>query len=121
MEPSPLVTALGWASVAVAGHGSFRDAQVWPGGAQEWDWAASGTRHQPGVQLADVTPILDHGADVVVIGRGVDEVLEVRARTVRSLELLGVEVHVLASERAVERYNELAATRAVGLLLHTTC
>lgn len=121
METSPLVTSLSWGSVTVAGHGTFKDVEVWPGGAREWDWAETGTRHQPGIQLDDVREILAHGADVVVLGRGVEEVLEVRARTVRSLELLGVEVHVAQSERAVELYNQLAATRAVGLLLHTTC
>ena len=121
MDTSPLVTSLSWGSVTVAGHGTFKDVKVWPGGAREWDWAETATRHQPGIQLDDVREILDHGADVVVLGRGVDEVLEVRARTVRSLELLGVEVHVAQSEQAVELYNELAATRAVGLLLHTTC
>jgi len=121
MEPSPKIEEFSWGRVEVEGWGTFKDVKLWPGGARDWDWNETGTRHRPGIQLADVQELLDHGADVVVLSRGVDEVLQVPADLIADLEKLGIEVVVAASRDAANRYNELVGTRAVGCLLHSTC
>lgn len=121
MERSPAIVEFSWGSVEVDGHGAFKDVKLWPGGARAWDWNETGTRHKPGVQLTDVQELLDNGAEVVVLSRGVDEVLQVSPQLVSDLEQQGVEVIVLPSREAVDAYNDLAATRAVGCLLHSTC
>jgi hypothetical protein len=46
----------------VEGHPPFKDAKVFPGGAREWDWRETGTRHVPGIQPADVQELIEHGA-----------------------------------------------------------
>jgi len=51
----PRVAALEWGVLEVEGGSEpYKDAKLWPGGSREWDWNETGTRHVPGVQLADV-------------------------------------------------------------------
>ncbi|MFQ5679104.1 MAG: Mth938-like domain-containing protein [Gemmatimonadota bacterium] len=124
VRPSPRVTLLGWGRVEVGlegGRTRFKDAKLWPGGAREWDWRETGTRHAPGIQPADVAELLEGGARVVVLSRGVHGRLGVMPETLAWLGERGVEAHVLRTRRAVGRYNELAASEAVGALIHSTC
>jgi hypothetical protein len=118
---SPRVTHFEWGKVEVEDHGTFRDVKLYPGGAREWDWNETGTRHEPGIQPADVLELLEHGATVVILSKGVEERLQTQPETVAFLEARGIEIHVLQSETAIVRYNELAATVSVGALIHSTC
>lgn len=120
---SPRVTGLSWGRTEVEGaDGAYKDAKLWPGGSREWDWNETGTGHVPGIQPADVEELLEQGARTVVLSRGQHERLRVQDETLAFLEERGVEVHVLPTDRAVERYNELAeAGEAVGGLVHSTC
>jgi len=116
------VTALAWGAMTVAGLGDGKDFKLWPGGGRAWDWNETGMRHDPGIQPADVEELLDHGATVVVLSRGMDLVLKTDPKTVAFLEEQGVEVHVEQTQRAVDLYNELAtAGHPVGALFHSTC
>lgn len=58
---SPRITDFVWGRISV-GDRVFKDAKLWPGGAREWDWTETGTRHEPGIQPADVAELLEHGA-----------------------------------------------------------
>lgn len=49
------------------------------------------------------------------------ERLQVRAETLDRLGEQGVDVDVLETRAAVERYNELVEERPVGALIHSTC
>jgi hypothetical protein len=126
---SPKVTHLAWGVVDVEGVGRFKDVILYPGGAITWDWGVTGTRHSPGIQPADVdqavaatrAEAVGDGIEVIVRSRGVQSRLGVHEDTVRYAESLGMEVHVAATEDAVALYNELAATRAVAALIHSTC
>lgn len=120
--PSPRITSLSWGRVEVeGGRGPFKDVKLFPGGAREWDWNETGTRHDPGVQVADAEELVERGARAVVLSRGVNERLRVPSGTVEWLEGRGIRVHVLPTPDAVERYNELAGEQAVGALIHSTC
>ncbi len=122
--PSPQIISLSWGRLEVAGDPQplvFKDAKLYPGGARRWDWRETGTEHSPGVQLADVQELLDHGARVVVLTQGVLGRLQVPAETVAALEGRGVRVFVLRTEEAVKLYNRLRESEAVGGLFHTTC
>ncbi len=102
-------------------EGAFKDAKLFPGGAREWDWRETGTRHVPGIQPADVEELLERGATEVVLSKGVYKRLRVCPETLELLERRSIPVHVLPTPEAVERYNELCGERAVGALIHTTC
>ena len=119
---SPQVTHFSWGHVDVEGYSkSFRDVKLYPGGAREWDWNETGTHHNPGIQPADVQELLDNGAKVVVLSKGVDEQLQVCPETLQMLEQKGIRAYVLQSEAAIERYNELRQAERVGALIHSTC
>jgi hypothetical protein len=118
---SPRITRLSWGRLEVEGRPAFKDAKLFPGGAREWDWSETGTAHVPGIQPSDVTELLEHGATVVVLTKGVYERLRVCPETLELLSAHGVAAHVLQTEEAVRVYNRLVETDRVGGLFHSTC
>jgi hypothetical protein len=119
---SPRIAHLSWGRLDVEGEdGSFKDVKLFPGGAREWDWNETGTSHEPGIQPADVEELLDHGATVVILGKGFYERLQVCRETLQELEERNVPVHVEQTEEAVRLYNELGKNEKVGALIHSTC
>lgn len=119
---SPRITHLSWGRLEVEGKtGPYKDAKLFPGGSREWDWRETGTNHAPGIQPGDVQELLDRGATVVVLTRGINGRLQISPETGQFLSDRGIRVHVLQTEEAVNTYNELAETEPVGALFHTTC
>ena len=84
-------------------------------------WSETATAHVPGIQSSDVTELLEHGATVVVLTKGVYERLRVCPETLELLSAHGVVAHVLQTEEAVRVYNRLVETDRVGGLFHSTC
>jgi len=123
VDSSPRITHISWGTLEVEGRDRpFKDAKLYPGGGRAWDWNETGTSHSPGIQPADVDELLEKGAEVVVLSRGMNERLQVQSDTLQMLDEEGVEAHVLQTEAAVERYNDLqAANEPVGGLFHSTC
>jgi hypothetical protein len=79
---STRITHLSWGHMEVTINGHtfrFKDCKVWPGGAKEWDWNLTGTRHHPGIQPADIEEILAHNVDVVILSRGMERMLQTSA------------------------------------------
>ncbi len=121
-EPrAPRITELAWGRIAIDDGRTFKDAKLYPGGAREWDWRETGTRHVPGIQPADVEELIEHGAAAVILSKGVLERLEVSPETLRVLAERGISAHVLPTEEAVRLYNELREHARVGALIHSTC
>ena len=119
---SPRITHLAWGCLEIDGRDApFKDAKLYPGGARAWNWKETGTSHRPGIQVADVEELIEHGAEVIVLSKGVNERLHVMPDTLSWLDDRGVEVHVLQTEAAAERYNALREEAAVGGLFHSTC
>ena len=120
---SPPISSIVWGRVEVGGSvGKQKDAKLWPGGGRAWDWGETGTRHSPGIQVADVEELLDRGATAVVLSRGMDEKLGVPQSTIDALEARGIEVHVAETRAAVKIYNKLASESVqVAGLFHSTC
>ena len=92
----------------------YRDAKLFPGGSREWNWRETGTEHVPGIQPADLQELLDHGARVVVLSRGMKECLWVLGKTLDFLKERRVEAHILPTTEAAELYNRLAKEGPVG-------
>jgi hypothetical protein len=96
--------------------------KLWPGGGREWDWREAGTHHVPGIHISDVTELLEKGARVVVLSRGMQLVLQTCPEILEYLRDRGVVVHVEETNQAARLYNDLAAKGvAVGGLFHSTC
>ena len=122
VEPnSPRISHLSWGRIEVDGHPPFKDAKIFPGGAREWDWRETGTRHVPGIQPADVEELIEHGTRAVVLSTGIWQRLRVCPETLEFLAKSGIPVEVLQSDAAVERYNVLRENLPVGGLFHSTC
>jgi hypothetical protein len=120
-ENTPRISHLSWGRIEVEGYPAFKDAKVYPGGAREWDWRETGTRHSPGIQPADVAELLNRGARTVVLSRGVWKRLRVCPETLALLADRGVDVRVLETKEAVECFNKLRQLGPVGGLFHSTC
>lgn len=118
---SPAIVQHVWGRLQIEDGRVFKDAKLFPGGAREWDWRETGTHHVPGIQPADVAELIDHGATTVVFGQGFQEQLQVSPETFHWLEKHDIQVHVLQTDKAVQKYNELCHTTAVAGLFHTTC
>ncbi|XP_070826248.1 mth938 domain-containing protein [Chaetodon trifascialis] len=120
---SPEIASLSWGHMKVKGcSSSYKDCKVWPGGSRAWDWRETGTDHYPGVQPADLEEVLKKGVDLLVIGRGMSEALQVPSSTLDFVKQKGVDVKVLQTEKAVAEYNKLAGQGAkVGGVFHSTC
>jgi hypothetical protein len=118
---SPKITNLEWGQIEVEGFGEFKDVKLYPGGARSWNWTETGTEHVPGVQLADVEELLEHGAEVVVLSLGVYGRLRAQEDTLEALAEKGITTHVHKTNAAKKLYNQLCKDTAVGGLFHTTC
>ena len=118
---SPRINHISWGRIEVEGVGTGKDFKLYPGGGREWDWRETGTQHDPGIQPADVEELLDNGANVVVLSRGMQLALKTSPKTLEVLKKLSITVYVKETKEAVEIYNRLADENAVGGLFHSTC
>ena len=119
---SPRIKQVSWGRLEVEGRAEpYKDAKLFPGGSREWNWRETGTNHVPGIQQTDVQELLDHGAKIVVLSRGMKECLEVPHETLEFLKGRQIRAHVLPTPDAAKLYNQLAEKEPVGGLFHTTC
>jgi hypothetical protein len=118
---SPRISHLLWGRIEVEGYPPFKNVKIFPGGVREWDWRETGTRHVPGIQPVDVQELIEHGARAVVLSKGFWERLKVCPETVEVLAKNNIQVEILQTEDAVQRFNELRENIAVGGLFHSTC
>ena len=119
---SPKILSLSWGKMEVEGLGIGKDFKLWPGGGRDWDWSEFGTGHAQGIQKGDVQELLDRGARVIILTRGVLSRLKIPQMTQQYLREHEVEVIVVSTKKGVQLYNEYAAKNAaVGGLFHSTC
>lgn len=119
---SPRIKHVSWGRLEVEGKAEpYKDAKLFPGGSRDWNWRETGTGHNAGIQVADVQELLDHGATVIVLSRGMAECLHVPRETLEFLKERHVAAHVLPTKEAVALYNKLAENEPAGGLFHTTC
>jgi len=84
---SPRIKQVSWGRLEVEGRAEpYKDAKLFPGGSREWNWRETGTNHLPGIQQSDVQELLDHGAKIVVLSRGMKECLNVPHETLEFLK-----------------------------------
>ena len=120
-QDTPHIDHISWGRIEVQGIGCFKDAKVFPGGARIWDWRETGTHHVPGIQPADIKELLEHGAEEIVLSRGILKALKVCPETLELLDDKHIPVHVLQTKKAVGKFNQLRQSVAVAGLFHSTC
>jgi hypothetical protein len=115
------ITSFQWGQIVVSSGRTFKDVRLFPGGVEEWDWRKTGTRHDPGIQTADLADLVTTKPDLVILSRGVDLVLQVPQATVDFARSHAATVLVLQSEQAVAEYNRRITSKRVVALIHSTC
>ena len=118
---SPRITFISWGHMEIEGLGNGRDFKLYPGGGRAWDWSETGTHHVPGIQIADLEELLEHGSRVVVLSRGMQLALQTSPSALQYLRDKDIPVHIEETKAAVELYNRLSETELVGGLFHSTC
>lgn len=120
----PIIEHIKWGEITVKNNDDriiYRDVKLWPNHSREWDWKETGTRHNPGIQIADIEEFIDK-VDIVILTRGIDLVLQVPQETIDYAKQQGKEVHVGQTEDMVKLYNELVEQgKKVGGVFHSTC
>ena len=122
MTHSPTIRSISWGTMEVEELGSGKDFKLWPGGGKAWDWRETDMHHEPGIQPIDVEELLQGGAEVVVLSRGMLLRLKTSPETIAYLGERGVAYHMVETTSAVSLYNDLASRGEwVGGLFHSTC
>ena len=120
-----LISHISWGRIKVTTDGQtslFKDCKVWPGGSKEWDWRHTGTRHQPGIQPADIEEILEQGIEFMVLTRGMELMLHTCPETEELLNQRGIEYYIGPTKLAVDLFNNLMQQgKKVGGIFHSTC
>jgi hypothetical protein len=118
---SPRILSIVWGQTEVENLGVCKDVKLWPGGGRDWNWQETGTEHVPGILPGDVQELIDHGADVIVLSKGMQLRLQTAPETLALLRRQSLEVHMAETKEAVDLYNRLVTSRNVGCLIHSTC
>jgi len=119
---SPRILSLGWGRMEIEMLGNGKDFKLWPGGGRAWDWSETGISHSRGIQIDDVRELIEHGAKVIVLTRGMLLRLRVPDRTRHFLEKYKIQVVVASTKEGVKIYNEYAEKNVpVAGLFHSTC
>jgi len=119
---SPTIQEASWGEIHIEGFDRpFRDAKVYPGGACEWDWRETGTHHAPGIQPDDVRGLLEYNPSVMIFSKGFWQRLQVKHETQQLIVDRGIDLHILETSKAVERYNQSTGEQLVAGLFHSTC
>ncbi|MCD4698305.1 MAG: Mth938-like domain-containing protein [Bacteroidales bacterium] len=119
---SPKIQKFSWGCIEVEGQPrDFKDAKLYPDGAEEWDWRKFGTQHVPGIHPDEVDDLTDKGSEVIVLSQGFYGRLLVPDKTISKLKKKNIEVFIRNTEEAIKVYNQLRETKKVGALIHSTC
>lgn len=124
-EKGPEITHISWGKVVVkhvdGAEYEYKDCKVYPTGSKEWNWNETGTRHNPGIQPADVKDFIEE-VDVVILTRGMELELHIKQETLDYLVSLGKTYYMEQTEIGVAHYNRLNNEgKKVGILIHSTC
>jgi hypothetical protein len=117
---SPRISHLSWGRIEVEGHLPFT-LRFFPAAHGNGTGVRRAHVMCPAFSPPNVQELIEHGARTVVLSEGVWERLQVCPETLDVLSRNDIQVEVLQTEAAVERFNELRENIAAGGLFHSTC
>lgn len=117
-----LISGSVWGEIYI-GDETFKDVKCFPENqCVAWDWKKTGTRHEPGIQIADLKELIDGGAEYIILSKGREEALQTHPETIEYLEGKGIPFFQLETTKAIDKYNKLVSGGLkVGGLFHSTC
>ena len=69
----------------------------------------------------ELDKLLEGKPEVIIIGTGQSSVLEVPIEIDKQIRQRKIELIVLNTSKAIEKYNEISKLKRVNALIHTTC
>ena len=114
-----MITGYSFGRMEIGGEVYTKDLMILPDGTilHPW-WRDSGHR----LTLADIEPVLQSSPAVLVVGTGDPGLMTPEPGLIQELEGRGIEVDVLPTARAVDRFNRLTAEgRPCAGCFHLTC
>jgi len=114
---SPHIEAYRFGRITIDGETYTRDLIICPDGIRTDWWRREGHSLRP----EDLDAVIGLDPDVLIIGCGRDDRLNVPEETRRWIGQRGIELIELPTGEACDRYNELAGRSRVVAGLHLTC
>ena len=112
----PRIEQYSFGHVTVDGEAETRDVIVLPGRVVRGWWRREGH----GLVLEDLEEVLDELPERLVVGTGAHGQMRPDPSTLEQLRARGIEVEVLPTGEAVQRYGDLDRRRT-AVALHLTC
>ena len=113
-----MIQTCSFGAMVVDGKRYSSDLIIYPDGRVADNWyREEGHRLYP----QDITSLIKTNPEVIVAGTGVSGRMRPDKHLISLLASKGIELVAEANEIAVQRYNEMAATRKVGACFHLTC
>jgi len=82
-------------------------------------WFESRSHHT--IYKHELEKLLEGKPEVIIIGDGQSNVLEVPLEIDKQIRQKKIELIVLNTSKAIEKYNEISKLKRVNALIHTTC
>lgn len=73
------------------------------------------------LKLGDLQGVLDYKPEVLVIGKGKIDLVNVSAAVQLALEEQGIEVFTSSTDKAIKKYNEVSKQKKAVAVLHLSC
>lgn len=112
----PHIESYHFGRIEIDGRSHSRDLIILP------SWVLCGWRRKEGhlVQPEDLEAVFTAMPELLIIGQGAHSQMQVTPESKRALQSAGIELLLLPTKEACQRYNRLRKKRAVAAALHLT-
>ena len=112
------IDSFSFGSITIDGEKYANDLILIPPGIISSWWRREGHK----LAVDDMAEVIAYHPDVLVVGRGVSNMMQVPQSTISDMESTGVRVEILSTPEACDRFNVLMkAGEKVAGALHLTC
>lgn len=118
-----LINECSWGVINTNDDKIYKDVRIFTDKTEKWDWGTTGTRHDPGIQIADVEDMLNSDVSYCVLSCGMQGVLKIKQETLDFLTQKNIKIYKDLTPEAIKIFNELSTkfpNKVIGLF-HSTC
>ncbi|SPD76069.1 conserved hypothetical protein [uncultured Desulfobacterium sp.] len=104
--------------IVIDGRQYISDLVIFPDGHVDETWWRKSSHR---LSIDDIEKLVASGPDVIVVGTGVNGLMDPEPGLKMKLSEKGIDLLALPNPKAIERFNELCAIKKVGACFHLTC
>ena len=112
-----MINSYSFGVITINGKKYRSDVIIYPEKIDEEWWREEGHN----LCLEDIEELLEYKPDVLIIGTGYLGLMKVPEDIQSSIEEKDIEIHVLKTKDAVDKYNEVNPSKKTVAALHLTC